>query len=187
MDNNNKKVTLKDFIKDNYPLLTVLGVFVGLFSFLNMIEFPDSTVIIKPFLQALIYVNILVIAFEIWKNFPSSKENIVETMLNIFEQSFITFVTIFLIFGLYIFRNVLKLLLSVILFFVYGVVGNFLIKKFKIYKKVDEFANKYSGSRSTIIRGLFFYIFLGIIILLDVLTVILLSIFFPKFMTIQIK
>jgi len=178
---NNKKVSLKDFIKENYPLLTILGVFGALFSLFYATEFTGPIVSLKPYLQAIIFFIFIIIAFEVWANFPSSKEKIIESRLNLFEQFFIFFVTLVIVFALYSFRDVFKQFFSVILIAIYGSIGNFLIKKFQIYKKVNEFASKYSDFRSTTIRSLFFFIYLGFILILIYLTVILINMYFPNF------
>ncbi|MDD5639167.1 MAG: hypothetical protein PHO28_04685 [Candidatus Pacebacteria bacterium] len=181
MDNSTEKqqmVTLKDFIKENYPLLSVLGVFGALFSLFYVVDFKLLNEL-KFYIEGIIFFMFILVAFEIWINFPRAKE-IADSRLNLFEQFFLYFCIFVTIFVLYAFRNFIREFLSTILLCIYGGIANHFIKKFQLNKKVDDFANKYAGWRGTTIRSLFFLIFLGFIIIAVYFSDKLISLYWPK-------
>lgn len=180
MENNKKKqqlITLRNFIGENYSLLTVLGVLGALFSLFYVIDFGllDH---LKSYIQAVIFIMFTLVSFEIWVNFPESREK-VDGRLNLFEQFFVYFILLIIVFALYTFRDVIREFLLIILLAIYGSIANYFIKKNQLNKKMSNFAGKYAGWKSIIIRSLFFGVFLALLILAVYLSYRLISIYWP--------
>lgn len=138
-----KKVTLREFIEENYRLFTTIGVAGGLTAVFTRLENAE-------YLAFLSFIMLILLDWELWVAFPKSEE--ASITLTVFEWLLQIF--LFAVGG-YIcisYTNYVLALLPVIIFSVLGGVFIILNKKFKLYEYVRKIAPE-NKRYSSIIRG----------------------------------
>lgn len=155
-----KKVSLRQFIDENYHLFTVLGVFGALTAFFARLENAS-------YLAFIAFAIFLVLDLQLWVMFPRSEE--ASLSITIFEALFQFFVFAIFVYLAQTYETYVRASFSLIFVVLYVGISIKLFQKFKLYKPIRKIIpqDKFYGS---VVRGLTFGIIVGGISVLGIVT-----------------
>jgi len=155
-----KGIDLSTFVKENYQLMSVMGVF-GAISAI----FATSKIDYE-FISSIPFGIFLLVAIQLWLKFPKSEE--ASAIMRLFEAFFLMF--IFSVF--FIIYSESKTFFIMLIFFLsvafFEVFSTILINRYRFYKIVRTVANKFKRF-DRYIRGFFAIIHLILVVLLSII------------------
>lgn len=155
-----KKVSLREFIKENYHLVATIGVVGALTALFTRLEEAS-------YLAFITFMMFILLTWELLVSFPKSEE----ASLNVTLFEYLVMGLLFAL-GMFVINayKVYLAMLSPIFFFgLYSVVSIKLIQKFKLFERIRE-RTPQDKPYSSIIRGLILFTVVGITLYLAMLS-----------------